>query len=169
MNLFLSLMRTRVYRQVCVSASTSCPRHLLNLLHQNEPSLSGKSISSSVKHLHEFNSFFCCIELDYRFNKDADGSLGILIARGIRGGIYLMGINPNGPAHRQTSLQPGTVQHLIKRIGNFDLSVAIAIFGLMKLHSNINNAAQVRASSHRSAKRERRSRWAFIPSNPMNR
>jgi len=60
-----------------------------------------------------FIHFFGCIELNYRFNKDADGSLGILIARGIRGGIYLMGINPNGPAHRQTSLQPGTVQHFI--------------------------------------------------------
>ncbi|XP_046642989.1 tyrosine-protein phosphatase non-receptor type 13-like isoform X1 [Daphnia pulicaria] len=42
-----------------------------------------------------------------RFSKDPDGSLGILIARGVRGGIYLMGLTPNGAAHRQTSLKPG--------------------------------------------------------------
>lgn len=43
----------------------------------------------------------------HRFAKDPDGSLGILIARGVRGGIYLMGLTPNGAAHRQTSLKPG--------------------------------------------------------------
>lgn len=65
------------------------------------------------------------VEFDCRFNKDADGSLGILIARGIRGGIYLMGINPNGPAHRQTSLQPGTVQH--SAMSPFAISIVVLL------------------------------------------
>ena len=49
----------------------------------------------------------CLICILNRFAKDPDGSLGILIARGVRGGIFLMGLTPNGPAHRQTSLKPG--------------------------------------------------------------
>merc|ERR1740128_917866 len=76
-------------------------------------------------------------EIIVNFSKDPDGSLGILIARGIRGGIYLMGLTPNGPAQRQTSLKPGDRIVSVNGVGCDDLDYSQVIDQLRRIPRDI--------------------------------